>query len=99
MERYFVCQLLPDDYRPSPTAEYEIQVLNGHGQGEVLVFLARDGTVLSALHAKDGPIDGPTIVDRLKIPPTVIAAALASTAGYGEYVDAAGRIVHPMGGW
>ena len=96
MQRYFVSPLLPDDYRPSPTAVYEVQVLNDRGQGEVVVFLSGDGKVLSAQHA----IKGLIAVDQSEIPPAVIDAALALRGQHGEYVDAAGRIVRPsfMGG-
>lgn len=94
---YFVCQLGPDNYRPVPEAQYEIQILNEHNEGERSAYLGRHSTdILCVVDFVTPP--GPKLLDpsMVSIPTPVIEAARRRTIGFGERVNEKGEILPPF---
>src|SRR5215510_10272740 len=91
-QRYFVRRLDPRSFRPSPDAEFEVQVLSQEGPAESCAYVARDSnSVIALIHA----IKGPLPVEEHQIPEAVIEAARQRQGGSGEYVDECGSVVRP----
>jgi hypothetical protein len=91
-QRYFVGKIDSLDYRPSPDAEFEIQILNGNGEGEISAYVGRDSNeIIALIHASKGPL--PPYAHSIPLP--VIEAARQRRAGFGEYVNAKGEIIRP----
>ena len=54
-QRYLVARLDDLDYRPSPDAEFEVQILNADGEGEICAYIGRDSNeVIALIHAFKG---------------------------------------------
>jgi hypothetical protein len=91
-ERYFVACLGEDSYRPSPDADFEVQILNDDNEGEISAYFARDSNVpIALIHATQGRLP----IETHHIPDVVIDAARKRRVGFGEYVDEKGNVVPP----
>lgn len=91
-QRYFVRQLDGRSYRPSPDSEYEVQILNADGEGEICAYVSgKSNEVLYLVHASKGRLS----VKDHGIPLPVIEAAKQRRAGDGQYINGDGQIVVP----
>ncbi len=90
--RYFVVRLVGDPgWRPAGAA-YEVQVLDSHGRGAVVVHYASDGGVVGASAANGRQMDAASV----RIPEAVLDAARRQIPGEGDYVGEDGRSVPPF---
>jgi hypothetical protein len=91
-QRYLIARLDEYDFRPLPDAEFEVQILNADGQGEIVAYLAQNSNkVIALVHALRGNLP----VESHGIPEAVIEAAQRKTEGFGDYVNEKGEIIQP----
>lgn len=93
--RYFVGQLDENSYRPTPEAEFEIQIHGDEGGAEQCAYIGRDSNAVIAFieFTSQGPKSLPA--DEHQIPLAVIEAARQRRVGLGEYVNEKGERVRP----
>ena len=80
--RYFVLHLSERDYRPTPAAQYAIQLSDPEGGPGSAGYIGDAETEL--------------VVDGHVVPAAVLDAARRQACGQGDYVDESGETIPPF---